>query len=197
MRSVISAALMLSLAAPGLAIAQGAPTSAPLGGPLVPGICLLSIPAVDVNSKVGQAATARLQELQRGAQAEVNNETKALQSEDKALQAQKATLKPADFEAKARALRTRLAALEQRATLRSRQWEATRQKAVQRIHTETEQVIAPVYKAHNCGLLVDRNSVLGGNMGNDLTKAVVDALDARITTISFDLEPPPAPPPAR
>lgn len=194
MRSVISAALMLALAAPGLAAAQGAPTSPPLGGPLVPGVCLLSIPAVDVNSKVGQAATARLQDLQRAAQTEVNSEKTALQSDDQALQAQKATLKPADYDAKARALRTRLAALEQKANLRSRQWEATRQKAIQRIHSEMEEVIAPVYRAHSCGLLVDRNSVLGGNMGNDLTKGVVEALDARITTISFDLEPPPAPP---
>lgn len=195
MRSVISAALALALAAPSLAIAQSTPTgSGPLGGTLVPGVCLLSIAAVDVNSKVGQAATARLQELQRGAQTEVNTETNALTSEDKALQAQRATMKPADYDAKARALRTRLAALQQKATLRSQQWEATRQKAIQRIHGEMEQVIAPAYKAHSCGLLVDRNSVLGGNMGNDLTPAVVQALDARISTITFDLEPPPAPP---
>ncbi|MGA0601951.1 OmpH family outer membrane protein [Caulobacter sp. KR2-114] len=193
MRSMISAALVLALAAPGLAVAQTA-SSPPLGGPLVPGVCLMSVAAVDANAKVGQAATARLQELQRAAQAEVNSETAALQADDKALQAQKASLKPSEFDAKARALRTRAAALQQKANLRSQQWELTRQKALQRIHGEMEQVVPAVYKAHGCGLLVDRNAVLGGNMGNDLTKSVVDALDARITTISFDLEPPPAPP---
>jgi len=192
MRSVISAALMLAMAAPGFAMAQTSPAGTPLGGPLIQGVCLLSIPAVDSNAQVGKAATARLQELQRAAQAEVNSETAALQADDKALQAQKATLKPADYDAKVRVLRNRAAALQQKANMRSQQWEITRQKAIVRIHAEMEQVIAPVYKAHNCGLLVDRNSVLGGNMGNDLTKGVVDALDARITTISFDLEPPPA-----
>ncbi len=191
MRSVISAALLLALAAPGLAAAQGAPAVPPLGGPLVPGVCLLSVQAVDYNSKVGKAATARLQELQRTAQAEVSGEEAAIQNDGKALLAQKATLKPADFDARAQALQAREGALRQKVAIRTQQWELTRQKAFLRIHGEIDQVVGPIYKAHGCGLLFDRNSALNGNFGNDLTKGVLEALDARITTISFDLEPPP------
>ena len=49
-------------------------------------------------------------------------------------------------------------------------------------------VIANVYKSRGCGLLLDRNAVLGGNMSNDLTAAVVQGLDASVTTISFERE---------
>ena len=47
-------------------------------------------------------------------------------------------------------------------------------------------LIAQVYKAHGCGLLVDRNSILGGNMSGDLTGDVVKTLDAKVTTITFE-----------
>jgi Skp family chaperone for outer membrane proteins len=195
MRAVLSAALVLGLITPCAAMAQETPPAAPLGGVAIPGLCMLSTPAIAAHAKVGEAATARLQELQRQAQTEVNNERGAIESDAKAVQAQKATLKPGEYEAKERALQTRLNALQAKANGRSQQWEITRQKALARISVEAQPVIASVYKAHGCGLLVDRNSVLGGNMANDLTLAVVQGLDAKITTISFDLEPLPAPGP--
>jgi hypothetical protein len=49
-------------------------------------------------------------------------------------------------------------------------------------------VIAAAYKARGCGLLFDRNSILGGNMAGDITAAVIQGLDAKITTITFERE---------
>lgn len=197
MRFVISAALALAVAAPSLAAAQGTPAGAPnanaLGGVAVPGLCMLNTQVVAGNSKVGQAATARLQELQRDAQAEVNAEKTPLDAEIKALPGQKATLKPADYQAKEQSLARRAQALQQKANARSAQIEITRERALGRISSEAQSVIAAVYKAHGCGLLIDRNSVLGGNLANDLTPGVIQGLDAKINTITFDLEPLPAP----
>jgi Skp family chaperone for outer membrane proteins len=197
MRFVISAVLALGLAAPSLAAAQGAPAGAPnanaLGGAAIPGLCMINTQAVAGNSKVGQSATARLQELQRQAQAEVNAEKTPLDAEIKALPSQKATLKPADYQAKEQALARRAQALQQKANARSAQIEITREKALGRISSEAQSVIAAVYKAHGCGLLIDRGSVLGGNLSNDLTPGVIQGLDAKISSITFDLEPLPAP----
>ncbi|MBS0411896.1 MAG: OmpH family outer membrane protein [Proteobacteria bacterium] len=195
MRLVISAALALGLAAPSLAAAQGAaaPNANALGGTAIPGLCMISTQVVAGNSKVGQAATARLQELQRQAQAEVNAEKTPLDAEIKALPGQKASMKPAEFQAKQQALSNRAQALQQKANVRSAQIEVAREKALGRISAEAQSVIAAVYKAHGCGLLVDRNSVLGGNMSNDLTPGVIQGLDAKISTMTFDLEPLPAP----
>ena len=193
MRFVISAALALGLAAPSLASAQGAPNANALGGAAIPGLCMINTQAVAGNSKVGQSATARLQELQRDAQTEVNAEKTPLDAEIKALSSQKATLKPADYQAKEQSLARRAQALQQKANARSAQIEITREKALGRISSEAQSVIAAVYKAHGCGLLIDRNSVLGGNLSNDLTPGVIQGLDAKISSITFDLEPLPAP----
>ena len=175
--------LLLGLFAPTLAAAQVA-----MGGNPVPGVCMLSQQAVLTNAKVGQAATARLQTLAQQAQAELTADKAPIEADAKALDAQRATLKPAELQQKQRALAARAQALQQKANLRQREVEATREKALARISADAQPVIAAVYKSRDCGLLVDRGTVLGGNMANDLTPAVVTGLDAKITTITFDRE---------
>lgn len=49
-------------------------------------------------------------------------------------------------------------------------------------------MIAQVYSAKKCGLLLDRSATLGGNFANDITADVVRLLDGRIQTITFKRE---------
>jgi Skp family chaperone for outer membrane proteins len=189
-RAFLTGLLLLTAASPAFAQQPAAPS---LGGTQIPGVCLLSQQAVIANAKVGVAAMARLKQLTDQAQAEVEAGRKPIEADAKALEAQRASLKSADFQQKQQALGQRLQALQQTAQLRSREIEATRQKALARIAGEAQPLIAQVYKAHACGLLLDRGAVLGGNMGGDLTAAVVQAIDAKIATISFDRETLPAP----
>ncbi len=193
MSAVLGVALLgLSLSVPAVGHAAAPAAAQPLGGQPVPGVCLLSQAAVVANAKVGVAATQRLKQLADQAQAEVNALRAPLDADAKALEGQRATLKPADFQAKQQALGGRLQTLQQTAQARSRQIELTREKALGMIASAAQPVIAQAYKAHGCGLLVDRNTVLGGNMANDLTAAVVQGLDAQMATINFDLAPLPA-----
>jgi len=197
--------LTLSLAtaaAPAAVSAQaagGAPAAQPLGGPAIAGVCLLSREAIFANAAVGKAASARLQQLASAAQGEIDQQRTPLETEAKALQGQ-----PDNAQTKARrdALATRWQALQRQAAHNGREIEATRAKALQRIADEAQPVIAQAYRQKACGLLFDRNAVLGGNFANDLTADVVKGLDAKIQTISFDrerlpAEPAPAAPPAR
>jgi len=188
------------------ALAQ-APAAAPanaiggLGGPAVPGVCVLSREAVYADAKVGKAATARLQELSDQVRAEIDAERKPIEAEAKALDAQKATLTPAQLDARGKPLTARWEALQRKAALRSREIEATRTKALQRIADEAQPIVGQVYGGHNCGMLLDRQAMLGGNAVADLTPAVVQGLDAKIASITFPREtlPPqgaPAPPKA-
>ena len=87
--------------------------------------------------------------------------------------------------------------MQEKTQLRGREIEATRAKVLAQIATHAQPVIATVYGQHKCGLLIDRNSVLGGNMANDLTPDVVKALDASISTITFNRETLPAQPAAK
>lgn len=170
------------------------PAAPPLGGPVIPGICLLSREAIFANAAVGKAATARLQQLTQAAQAEINADKAPIDTEVKAFQDEQAKLTLAQRQQREQALAPRLQAIQAKAQQRGREIEATRTKAMEQIAEYAQPVVAQVYKAKGCGLLVDRNSVLGGNMTNDLTLDVVKGLDARVTTINFERVtlPPPA-----
>jgi Skp family chaperone for outer membrane proteins len=165
-----------------------APASPTLGGAPVSGVCMLSRPAVFATAKVGVAATARLQQLTEQAKAEVEAERKPIEADAKAFQAEQGKLSPEQRQSRAQALEQRLHAVQQKAALRGREIEATREKAMARIVTVMQPVVADIYKAKSCGLLVDRGAVLGGNMANDLTPTVIQGLDQRLATISFDRE---------
>ena len=162
------------------------PAPAPaLGGPAIPGVCLLSREAIFANAAVGKAVSARIEELTRAAQTEVDQQRAPLETEAKALAAQGSDAK---LKERRDALGTRWQGLQRQAAHGGREIEATRAKALARVADEAQPVIAKVYADHKCGLLFDRGAALGGNFSNDLTADVVKALDARIATLSFDRE---------
>ncbi|WCM25945.1 OmpH family outer membrane protein [Sphingomonas sp. QA11] len=197
---IITAAVSVATfvaAIPASAQQGSAPAAAPLGGTAIPGLCMLSREAIFINAAVGKAATARLQQLAGDAQAEVAAERKPLDADLQAFQAEVAKLTPAQRSQREQMLQPRLRAVQAKAQLRGREIEATREKAMATIADYAQPVIAQVYTQRKCGLLVDRNSVLGGNLANDLTADVVRGLDAKVTTISFNRETLPVQPAAK
>jgi Skp family chaperone for outer membrane proteins len=172
-----------------------APAAAPsLTGPLVAGVCLLSQEELIGRSQVGQAAMARLRSLSDAAQAALEADKAKLERDGAALNGQRASLAPAVFQARGKALNKRVDAFQAQAAARQRQIEATRNKVLNRILETAQPFFAQAYAAHGCGLLFSRNAVLGGNLGNDLTAETITAMDAKATPITFDLEPAPAGP---
>jgi Skp family chaperone for outer membrane proteins len=157
----------------------------PSGAQPIPGLCMLSQSAVLSNAKVALAADARLKQLAQQVQNELQPEQAAINNDAKTLEGQR---NAADFQTRQAALQARANALAQKSQLRQRELQATRQKALARIATEAQPIIAQAFRAHGCGLLIDRNAVLLGNMSNDLTAEVARGLDARITTITFERE---------
>lgn len=200
MKSVIvSLALIATSVSPALAqqIAPPAPAQA-LGGSAIPGLCLLSREAIYANAAAGKAASTRLTQLAQEAQTEVDAERKPLDAEIQAFQAEAAKLTPAQRTQREQALQQRIQAVQAKMQQRAREIEATRSKVLGQIAGYAQPVIAQVYTQHKCGLLVDRNTVLGGNMTGDLTPDVVKGLDGKIATITFNREtlpPQPAAPP--
>ena len=180
----IFAALTLAAVA-GAALPAAAQQAQPLGGPVIPGVCLLSREAVFANAAAGKAASARLQELAAMAQTEIETERQPLETQLRALEGQPDN---AARRQRAEALAGQWQALQQKAAHANQEVEATRLKAMERIANEAQPAIAQVYAAKACGLLLDRNSALGGNFANDLTAEVVQALDSRLSTITFERE---------
>jgi Skp family chaperone for outer membrane proteins len=181
-----------STPAPSTAANAAAAGAVVFGGPSVPGVCLLSQQALFSNSKVGGAAAARLQQLQQQVQSSLMASKAAIDAAGKALAAQRSTLPEIQFDQKERALNQRLQALQVTADQRNRQLDATRAMALRRIGDEARPAIVAAYQARGCGVLFDRASVVAGGLGMDITDTVVQALDAKITTLTFDLERPTA-----
>jgi Skp family chaperone for outer membrane proteins len=192
--AIATMALMVMSSASAQAQAQ-APAAPTFGGPVVPGICLLSREAVFANAKVGKAATARLQQLAQQAQAQIQAESAPIDADVKTYRAQAPSLKPEERQSREQALGQRVQKVQADDAQLGREIEATRIKAMERIALEIQPIVSTAYTAKGCGLLLNREAILGGNTTNDLTAAVVQGLDAKITTITFEREvlPPQAP----
>ncbi len=184
--SMLFAGLALTSLAAAEASAQEAVS--PLQGPLVPGVCLLSRQAVFEHAKVGEAATARLKQLAGSEQTRLASTGRPLQADIQSFRAEADKLKPADRDAREKTLNQRLQSFEAARKQSSEDLEATQRYALNKISQLAQPAVAASFKAKQCGLLLDRNAVLGGNMGNDLTADVVKRLDAQTPTISFELQ---------
>ena len=191
-RSLIFVLALIGLSVPATAY-QAAPATPPrasegLGGPVVPGICFLSREAVLVNSRVGAAATQRLQQLATSAETEIAAERRAIETDIAAFRKDAAKMSAEARQAKDAELAARLQPIQAKAAHIAREIEATRVKVTEKISAEAQPVIAQAYTERRCGLLLDRTAALGGNLANDLTAAVVQSLDKRIQTLDFDRE---------
>lgn len=151
--------------------------SGTLGGNPVPGVCMLSREAVFAQSKVGQAASERLRSL-------AEQQQHPLTADIQAFQQKSASLTEAQRQQQGEALQRRMQAFQA-------QIEATRAKVLEQIGQQAQPIVDSVYTSHHCGLLLNRDAVLGGNTANDLTPDVVSGLNARITSLNFNLEPAP------
>jgi len=179
-----------ALASAGSVFAQAssAPSAAISNGPAIPGVCIFSNEQAIGDSVVGKYVGQRMAQLQAQATAEVTGDKTGIETDGKALEAQRATLSSDTYQQRAVALNQRIQALQRKADQRSNELQATERKALGRIATEMTPMLRTVYGQHNCGLLLDRNAVFGANPSMDTTAEVVKLLDAKITQFPFDRE---------
>ena len=187
-RTLMTLVIMSLASAPSVAVHAQANNNMPLDGPVVQGVCLLSREAIFANAKVGVAASARLRQLAQQAQSELDAERKPLDADVQSYRSQEASLSPDQRQSREQALAQRMQTVQADQALRGKELEATRAKAMDQIAQYAQPVIVSAYRSKNCGLLLGRSAVLGGNMANDITATVVQGLDAKVTTISFNLE---------
>lgn len=158
-------------------------------GDPVPGVCMLSREAIFTQAKVGEAARQRLSQLAEQSNSQLGNQRKPIEADIKTFQEKASSLSEAQRKSQGAALHDRLATFQAKVTEMNQRIQLTRSKAMDRIGIQAKPIVAQLYKSHHCGLLLNRDSVLSGNMANDLTDGVVQGLDHKITTISFNLEP--------
>jgi Skp family chaperone for outer membrane proteins len=161
-------------------------------GKPVAGVCFLSREAVFAQSKVGQAASTQLNKLGEQARSQLTSQRAPLDADLKSFQDKAPSLSEQQRASQGAALKKRVEAFQAQVGEVSQRVQLTREKVTENIGNQAQPIVASQYKIHQCGVLMNRDAVLGGNMANDLTGSVVQGLDGKITTISFNLEPLPA-----
>jgi Skp family chaperone for outer membrane proteins len=191
LRSSLAASL---IAAAGLSVLPATPAHAAqeLGGNAVPGVCLLSREAVFAQSKIGKAASERLGQLAEQALTQLENQRKPIVADFKSFLAKAGSLSEDQRKQQGATLQQRMQSFQAQASEQNDRIQLTRAKVMQQIGQDAQPIVAATYTSHKCGLLLNRDAALGGNMTNDLTKDVVEGLDRKFTTINFNLEPLPA-----
>ncbi len=172
------------------ATAPAAPAAAtPLPtGPAIPGVCVLDKNGLVLGSAAGKFVVQRLNQLKAQSDSELSAEEQALRTDASALEGQKATLPPDQFEARGSAINLRANALQRKAQQRERELQATEQKALGRVFQEADPVIRQAFTQHGCSLFLNAEAVLVVAPSMDLTPAVIQGLDAKITQFQFDRE---------
>jgi len=171
------------------AAAPAAPAATAIShGPAIAGVCIVDIDQILAESAIGKAANTRLQKLQTDVQAEVTAEQTSLVNDAKTFQAQRATLAQDAADKKDADLQVRNNALQRKVQQRQAELQATQQKAADRILSEIDPVEAQVYQQRNCSVLLSRQSVIAANPAMDITPVVITALNARISTLTFERE---------
>lgn len=157
------------------------------GENLAPEICMLSRDDVLTRSKVGKAATSRMQRITQQARNQIEDERNAIVKRfDEFTEKSESPTKQALDNRKKR-LNQELQGLRQKAERIDARIRYTRTVVTQRINDVIAPLVSDSYKDRACSVLIRRESVLKGNETNDLTSDVTVALDDTVTKTNFDL----------
>lgn len=189
---LITTSVLVALAASPAFAAAAAPAPAaqtppaPPTGPAIPGVCVVSYERAIAQSKAGAALQARLQQLAAVVQSELQPERTSIETEGRTLETQRASLAPAVFEQRANTLNTRIQAYQEKEQLRSNELEATQRQQLQRVVLELNPIVASIYQAEKCSIVIDGQSLIAVNPAMDLTTKAYQQLDAKLPTITFE-----------
>ncbi|HRH19508.1 MAG TPA: OmpH family outer membrane protein [Brevundimonas sp.] len=184
---LLASAAAMAFAIAGTAAAQPAQPTNP--GPVIPGVCTFNQGRAVAGSMVGQAVSARMQQLTDAVRAELQPEGAAIEAEVTALQQGQASLPQDQFQQRAGALQQRATAYQQLAAQREGELQYTQGLQVQRIGETMDPILVQVYQERGCGLLFDRAAMFGGNPAMDITDRVVELMNQQLQTLSFDRSP--------
>jgi Skp family chaperone for outer membrane proteins len=190
--AVSTAFATVSEARPARAQSQAQPQAAqgPLvaTGPAIPGMCVLSNDYVIGASVVGKFVGARLGQLKSQVEAELNGAATALQTDGKALDAQRSTLTPEQFDQRGAALQVREREIQRTVQLRNAELQATQEKAIGRIVQEERPIIQQTITERNCSILISGQAAMAASSSMDVTPLVIQRLDAKLQQFQFDRE---------
>ena len=168
-----------------VAFAAQAAAQAPVSvtGPTLPGICVFNPNRAIGTSTVGKYVTGRLNELGQQVNAELQAEQTQLQTDAKALEAQRATLPQAQFESKGQQLQARAGVFQRKVQLRDREMQETQNRAIQQIAQQISPVLQQSFMQRGCSVLMNTEALSLWVPGSEITDSVIAGLNAKMQTL--------------
>lgn len=182
--------MMFWRAAPCLLIAAGLALGARAQtfGPPTPGLCFLSRERVIDQSSAGRAANQRIEMFRQAIANNLSGERAAIAADASVLQIQRPVISEAIYQQRAGALALREQSFQTLENTRNDQLARTRAKVTARLIRELAPVLASVLSEHGCSAVLESSGAYAYRPTMDLTTEVIQVMDARIQSFTFDLE---------
>ncbi len=186
-------ALGIALALSASALAQGHPPPAPAAqGIPAPRILVIDRQALLRASNVGQDIARQVQGLTKAAETELKGEGEGLRREEQSLQQQVAILAPDIKAQKIRAVEQKQAAFQQKVQQKQNQIKYGIALAQQQVEKVAGPIVQGIMQERGANLLIDRQAIVIGAPGLDVTKVAIDLLNQKLPSVKVQLVNPPA-----
>src|SRR6201996_5083103 len=162
--------------------------------PPAPKIVVLDKLAIMQYSKVGQDIARQVKMAAEQAKRDLQAQGAALQNEGRTLQQQIAILAPDLKQKRIEAFRAKEQSLSTAAQRKDDQIKAGFYQARQQMEQQLGPILLEVVKEHGANMVLDKQAVVTASVGGlDVTKDVIDKLDAKMPTykVNFNAPPPP------
>lgn len=175
LRTTLAAATLALLAVPA-AHAQAVPA---------PGVCILDRDALFGATAVGKSAAEQVRKLAADSDTALKAERATIEKDVTAFRSLQATLPAEQRTQRQQDLQKRAEALEVKAITAQREIQAGEMQALQKILAEAGPLVDAESKAQKCGAVFDVKAILtfDNPASMNITKAVVEKLDAKIKTV--------------
>ena len=200
-RALISVARRYAVAtvranAPALAVPFLLAATAAYADPPQPKIVVLDRAAIMTFSKAGQDIAKQIQAYSTQAKADLQNQGRALETEERTLQQQVAILAP-DVKAKRiAAFQAKQQALQAQVQKKDEQMRYAFAQARQQMEGKLGPILQGLVKARGANMVLDKQAVVFATQGGfDITGDAINQLNQQLPTlkVNFNVTPPPAP----
>ena len=158
-------------------------------GAAIPGVCLFSEEGAVSRSSAGDAINKRMQQLAAQVQAELGPEQTGLDADIKTFKDKMASLPQDQQQQQGQALQQRMQDFDNKRAQRQKELETTLRKAINRVDVELEPIVRTVVSGRSCGLLLKADTAIyAANPQMDITTAVIEQLNTKLPTVTFDRE---------
>jgi Skp family chaperone for outer membrane proteins len=181
--AMFAATLFVSAAAPALAATANVPA---------PRILIVDREAILQYSKVGQDISRQVQAYAAQAKKEMAAQGQALQAEGQKLQQQIAILSPDAKQKRIQAFQAKESALQSQAQRRQAEIQGGVMKAQQSVEQALGPILAGLLQQRGANMILDKQAVVFANASAfDVTQAVIDQLNSKMSSLKVSLVQPP------